>query len=249
MRRLLITAQRCIKEIIGRLDLFAGGFIQSKHLSLLRPEPLVPVITIRDLIGNDISLQLTEVDLVNGNISPSELIVIAALVHQAAPRVCFEIGTFDGCTTVNLAANQPSDGHVFTLDLPASGKSATLLPLDKLDGQYIDKPSSGARIPGHQHAKRITQLYGDSAIYDFSDFHDKVNFMFVDGSHSYYYVKSDSQVAVKLVPRNAGLILWHDYNTRYWHGVTRALNELYSTHPEFSGLRHIQNTTLCILQR
>lgn len=260
MTRLQMEAQKYIKSVFSCLYLCAGGFLLKKHRPLLTaicnhfdhsvgPKPLVPEITIGELLGSDISLKLTEVDAIEGNVIECELLVIAALVHQTEPRVCFEIGTFDGRTTVNMAINQPAGGQVFTLDLPRSEKDSTRLMLDKSEVRYIDKPASGARFAGHQLAERIIQLYGDSATYDVSRFHNNVDFMFIDGSHSYDYAKSDSLMAARMVRPETGIMLWHDYDSPYWPGVTQAMNELYLTNPEFSGLRHIRNTSLCILKR
>jgi hypothetical protein len=50
--------------------------------------------------------------------------------------------------------------------------------------------------------------------------------VFVDGSHAYSYVKSDSERALALV-RPGGLVLWHDYSgPSHSPGVYQALNEL-----------------------
>jgi len=46
-------------------------------------------------------------------------------------RNIFEIGTFDGRTTRNMAANVTKDGHVYTLDLPSDLVTEdTTYPLD-----------------------------------------------------------------------------------------------------------------------
>ena len=44
--------------------------------------------------------------------------VIANLAEQAEPPTAFEIGTFDGRTTLNIAANLRPPARVYTLDLP-----------------------------------------------------------------------------------------------------------------------------------
>ena len=72
--------------------------------------------------------------------------------------------------------------------------------------------------------------------------------MFVDGSHSYEYVLSDTEAAWKMV-KPGGLILWHDYDSRWWPGVTRALNQLQGRDPRFAALRHVENTALCFMER
>ena len=69
--------------------------------------------------------------------------------------------------------------------------------------------------------------------------------MFVDGSHAYEYVLSDSERALALLQGGAGTIVWHDYGE--WTGVTRALDKLATTDARFADLRAIEGTTLAIL--
>ena len=38
-----------------------------------------------------------------------------------------------------------------------------------------------------------------------------MDFIFVDGSHSYDYVLNDSRKALSLLRGGKGIILWHDY--------------------------------------
>jgi hypothetical protein len=73
-----------------------------------------------------------------------------------------------------------------------------------------------------------------------------VDFVFVDGSHSYEYVLNDSRHALKLIRNGKGVILWHDYGT-FWKGVKKALDELYLGGNEFKGLRQIEGTSLVCL--
>ncbi|MDR0994141.1 MAG: class I SAM-dependent methyltransferase, partial [Verrucomicrobiota bacterium] len=185
---------------------------------------------------------------VSGNITPAELMMIAALVKQRAPLICFEIGTFDGRTTENMAANQPEGGVCYTLDLPPQGADQAALPLAAGDLTYIRKSASGTRIsPQQARQGRITQLYGDSGSFDFSPYYGRVDLMFVDGSHSYEYVLSDTEQAFQMV-KPGGIILWHDYNSRWWPGVTRALNEFHRDE-RFREIRNIENTALCFMVR
>ena len=72
--------------------------------------------------------------------------------------------------------------------------------------------------------------------------------MFVDGAHSYEYVLSDSDAAYRMV-KPGGLILWHDYDSRWFPGVTRALNQMQTQDPRFATIRRIENTALCFLER
>ena len=67
---------------------------------------------------------------------------------QRDPGVLFEIGTFDGRTTLNLAAHSRDEARVYTLDLPRAGMDAAGLPLALHDRKYVDKAESGVRFHG-----------------------------------------------------------------------------------------------------
>ncbi|PYV08493.1 MAG: hypothetical protein DMG07_25655, partial [Acidobacteria bacterium] len=114
-------------------------------------------------------------------------------------KTLFEIGTFDGRTTLNLAANSGPDSLVYTLDLPESAMGRTRLALSEGDRPYIKKGRIGRRFAGTALEKKIVSLEGDSASFAFERFFDRIDFVFVDGAHSYDYVWNDSRVAFKLL--------------------------------------------------
>jgi predicted O-methyltransferase YrrM len=184
----------------------------------------------------------------DGNVSPYELEVIASLVRATAPQTIFEIGTFDGRTTLNMAANAPADAFVYTLDLPPEGLDSTVFSLELNEDKYVKKEKSGARFA--DSAYNIVQLLGDSGSFDFSPWYGKVDFMFVDGSHVYEYAKSDTLAALKMV-RPGGTIIWHDYvreGFTPWPGVPRALKEFFLTDGRFEALTQILGTSIVYLK-
>jgi predicted O-methyltransferase YrrM len=199
-----------------------------------------------EIVPDNISIQLRELSRTYANVSILELIVINKLIKHYKPMKLFEIGTFDGRTTLNMACNSSKDAEVYTLDLPKDEMSSTELPADTRDDATFDKIASGSRFLGTDYEKKITQLYGDSASFDFSLYQDTVDFVFIDGSHSYEYVLNDSRQALKLLRKGKGVILWHDYGA-FWKGVIRALDELYRTASEFKHLKHIEGTSLVYL--
>ena len=212
---------------------------------------MIPCISYLDLVPRDIAILTRErFSHVDGNVSAFEIDVINRLVKYKNPETLFEIGTFDGRTTLNMAAHSAPHARLFTLDLPPSAIDLTALRIDLGDRTYIDKSVSGARFAGTDVAHKIVQLYGDSAVYDFSPYFGKIDFLFVDGSHSYDYVMQDSQTALKII-KSDGIILWHDYvpqGPTPWPGLTRALNQLYDSDPRFQGLMHIAGTAIVMLQ-
>ncbi len=215
--------------------------IRNKHGGLLQQVRL-PEVSWRRCVAGRIP-ELWEADKVNGNIRISELAVISLLARDASPgSILFEIGTFDGRTSLNLAFSSADDCRIYTLDLPPDMDTAHALA--EGERHMVEKERSGARIvryrESHPHvADKITQLYGDSATFDFSDYFGRCSLVFVDGSHAYEYARSDSMQAFRMVQKG-GVVLWHDYGI--WEGVTRALEELEDE--MHLGLRNIAGTSL-----
>ncbi len=187
------------------------------------------------------AIYLIETGKRDGNVNLAELAILAQAAAAARPgTIIVEIGTFDGRTTMNLAVN--AQVPVITLDLPS--EHIALHELAAGERQYVDKPRPGERIraaawPWSASARRIAQLYGDSATFDWSEHDGKAGLVFVDGSHAYEYVRKDSETALRLVAAG-GMVMWHDYGA--WEGVTRALEELEASRK--LGLRHIGGTRL-----
>ena len=205
--------------------------------------PRLRTIEIDALTAPTTAVILPEPIANDGNVSLLELLVLARLVRELEPRRVFEIGTFDGRTTLALAMNAPDDALVFTLDLPA--ESPTALSIERSERAFVDKPVSGARFIGTHAARKITQLYGDSATFDFSPY--RAELVFVDASHAYEYVLNDSARALAMLGDSPGVIVWHDYGE--WPGVTRALDELARSDSRFAALRWVRGTSLAVLDR
>lgn len=184
----------------------------------------------------------------NGNVTISELGILAALASKCPNgSVLFEIGTFDGRTTLNLALNSGPDSRIVTLDLPKGTEPK--FGLAKGEGHMVDKNSSGdlflkSNYLGRAEQAKIRQKFGDSAQFDFSPYHSQCSLFFVDGSHSYDYAKADSFHALRSVAPS-GMVVWHDYGV--WEGVTRALEEL-ASELELE-LLHIAGTSLVVWRR
>lgn len=203
----------------------------------------LPVVRWKTLLSRK-PIFICEREKSDGNIRLSELGILCQFArHLPENGMVFEIGTFDGRTTLNLALNAPSC-QVSTLDLPQG--SGTRYTVESGEKVYIEKPLSGKRFLQNSEVfpdvvNRITQLFGDSADFDFSSYEGGCDLIFVDGSHAYGYVLKDSETALRL--RNTkGIIIWHDYGV--WEGVTRALEELEER--TGAGLYHLYGTSLVV---
>jgi hypothetical protein len=250
---------RYLFALISSIYLFFGGFLFAKNRGLInvicqyfgfslgRVKPLLPKAAINDIVNEDTSIYLSDVGLCSGEVTCVELAAISSLVKKTAALNIFEFGTFNGRTTLNLAFNSLPQAKIYTLDLPQAMASKAKLFLEAADREFINKELSGTTFKGKPCASKITQLFGDTATFDFTPFYGTMDMVFIDASHSYQYTLNDSRVAHKLLRGSKGLIMWHDYGGA-WDGVTRALNELYSHDPAFASLKHITNTSFAFLQ-
>jgi predicted O-methyltransferase YrrM len=141
----------------------------------------------------------------------------------------FEIGTLNGYTALHFALNSPDDGTVYTLDLPqdVARTAAVQLATTVIDDEHI-RSNLGRQtycFRGTAVERKIRTLFGDSATFDFAPYHGAIDLMFIDGAHSYEYVRSDTVQAMRCV-RPGGLICWHDFGRVGVNGVTQWLREL-----------------------
>jgi predicted O-methyltransferase YrrM len=189
--------------------------------------PRRPVFQAFPLPATDVRLANLDGDTwLHGESAPFaiDLLSLCLLCRALEPDVIFEIGTFVGYTSLHMALNSPEGTRIHTLDLPPADRSTTLRTT-ATDHKLIDQDVGPAVFDGTSAADKIERLYGDSATFDFSPWHDAVDLFFVDGAHSYEYVRADTENALRCV-RSGGVIVWHDYGRLEQSGVTRWLHEL-----------------------
>lgn len=151
---------------------------------------------------------------------PNRAIVAAICALTRAERF-FEIGAFLGKTTWTVARTNP-EIQITTLDLPDE-RARESLELEFTDPYLFQQWNRGAAFLGTPEQARIQQVYGDSATFDFSPFARSIDVVYIDGSHSYSYVKNDTEAALRMLRPN-GTILWDDYP--HYPGIYQYLNEL-----------------------
>lgn len=165
---------------------------------------------------------------VHGGTSDREAWILAVLATRA--RVMFEFGTCTGKTTHLLAMNAPADAIVHTLTL-ARGQEPAYAG-EKGDAGHDtraalrESSSAGFVYSNTPEESKIRQHYGDSKAFEHASLAGKCDLVFVDGSHAYSYLVSDSRKALEMVAPG-GIVLWHDYRGIYKpRGVYKALNAL-----------------------
>lgn len=165
----------------------------------------------------------------------ADIVSLCLICQIVKPKVVFEIGTLRGYTTYHFGLNTSDDTEIYTLDLPRDAAVMSELKTTASDSCHIQSYAASDRywFDGSDIASKITCLHGDSASFDFSSFHGKVDFFFIDGAHSYEYVRSDTLNALKCC-HPGSVIAWHDFGRVGVNGVSRWLLELSKVHEIFS---------------
>lgn len=192
--------QRSFRDVIVAI----GG---DDGVPVLLPEP-------RDLMDNTI-----------GGIIP--YYYIGSLTMALKPKTILEIGTYLGASTLTMALNAPEDATIYTVDLPDTPSSEALRTLTQGDRKIVDvamRSGVGAAFQNHPLKKKIVQIRADSRTLDVAKITNGVDFIVIDGGHSYDLIKNDTERCLPSLSKN-GVILWDDYcwNLR---GVCSYLNEL-----------------------
>jgi len=157
------------------------------------------------------------------NVTLGEALVLSALVKATRTRRVLEIGTFRGWTSYLLASAVGRGGEVLTLDLPPRTKTSH--PLEKRDVYGLSEADVGSTFRTLPlRGAEVTQLWGDSATFDFSPWEGGIDMVLVDGAHTKEYVRNDSARALD-VARDGGLVVWHDLKSSC-PGVISVLSEL-----------------------
>lgn len=154
-----------------------------------------------------------------------DIVNLCLLTRLLMPGRVFEIGTLNGYTALHFALNSGDDTCVYTLDLPRGiAPSMFVSPVD-LEYVAIHRDLPKYCFEGSPAEAKIQTLEGDSANFDFSPYENSIDLFFVDGAHSYDYVRSDSLNALRCT-RPGGVIAWHDFGRAGTNGVRKLLLEL-----------------------
>ena len=193
--------------------------------------PCPPVVTIN----------LGKLNAGGGFFSPGswtvDMVNLCLLCQLLKPKVVFEIGTHLGHTTYQLALNTPPETILYTLDLPPALTPS--LPVTVADeaciGAYREEEEilTEPLFKGTEGASKVTRLFGDSATFDYAPYRGRVDLFFIDGAHSYEYVRSDTLKAIECC-HPGSVIAWHDFGRASINGVSQWLLEFARTHAVYS---------------
>lgn len=204
-------------------------FGEQSRFNALHKQVRIREVTLSDVFGEEIDKVEAPYGTVNettGKPNQAELFIVNVLARHRGARNIFEFGTFTGRSTYYFTGATP-DTRVITLDLPP-GPGRTI-------------PDVGLYFIKSDREDRITQLLTDSRKFDPAPYEKKMDFIFVDGDHSYEGVKNDTEKAFKMLAPG-GVILWHDYGASSDLGLVRYFVEFTQQTPLF----RIKKTSLLL---
>ncbi|MCH6575539.1 MAG: class I SAM-dependent methyltransferase [Bacteroidetes bacterium] len=164
------------------------------------------------------------------NIKPlqnkDELITLLKILSQKKPKKILEIGTAGGGTLFLLSKIASENATIISIDLPGGPFGGELYPDWKIPifecfkekSQKIHLLRCNSHLPSS--IEKIKKIIGD----------EKLDFLFIDGDHTYEGVKQDFENYSKLV-KLGGIIAFHDINTgpeELVGGVPKFWNEISS---------------------
>lgn len=169
---------------------------------------MIPHVDVLDICPGTNRWVLQSFPSVGASVSPLECAALAALSNLVQAKRVFEFGTYKGVSTTQLALNLGEGGMVFTLDLPEN-HPAYSLPIPRPEEREIaEEGKKGILIPNDLR-NRVTFLQSDSATFDETPYLDSMDLVFVDGAHSYEYVRNDTLKGWRML-RPGGVLAWHD---------------------------------------
>ena len=150
--------------------------------------------------------------------NPREIRTLLSIIKQARPKSLLEIGTASGGTLFLLTRVAAPDAKLVSVDLP-DGPGGGGYPLWKIplfqEFPLPDQRLELIRNDSHDPAvlARVAEHVGE----------DRLDFLLIDGDHSYEGVKSDFEMYGPLV-KSPGMIAFHDID--YVPDVRRLWDEV-----------------------
>jgi predicted O-methyltransferase YrrM len=197
------------------------GFPVRAWLTALPFLPRIPAASLDHLLpgSRDLTIEMRHASE-DRALGYGEAYVLSLITAWLKPNRVFEIGTASGQGTV-LIARQAPDAHIDSLDL---GNEQPSLGTQRGQPPWQDVASIGRAYRQAGRERQVTQHFADSARFDYSPYAGKIDLAFIDGAHTFDYVRSDSRHALEMV-RPGGVVVWDDC-TYASPGVARALLSL-----------------------
>jgi predicted O-methyltransferase YrrM len=204
--KIVVSNPKRLSHVFGSA-LAASEEVADSSCDILR----LPRVHFRDLLpeaGDPVNIQVALFPKPHASISIMELCSLLVLMKKAHAGSVFEFGTYKGVSVTQFALNLSSESLIWTLDLPDEASDTMFVITDPHEAEIAQQEGKGSLVPV-ELKPRVTFLKQDSAALDVSPYAGRMDFVFVDGAHSYDYVKNDSEKGWQML-RKGGVIAWHD---------------------------------------
>lgn len=159
-------------------------------------------------------------DLINAfhYIKEEEALALQKYADELSKKsICVNIGAGTGTSSVAVIEKRPDLANTFyTIDIRDN---------DNPFGGLLNEKNSFTKYK----MSLPKQIHGDSKEIAKKWKHGKVNFLIIDGDHSYEGASGDILLWEKHLKENA-IVFVHDYQSKHWAEVTRAVHDfMYDT--------------------
>lgn len=201
-----------------------GKFKQKALLSLLTPNTYFckKVVSLANTVENikwKKRLQVASIPSADEIFTYTNRRELRALYNLASTRsqgaIALEIGSHLGASSCYIAAGLAQvNGHLFCVD---TWHNETMPEGEQDTFTDFQKNTEGVK-------RQITPLRKRSDEISNQDVKIPINFVFIDGDHSYESVKSDFDLVQPWLAKD-GIIAFHDFSNPDYEGVTRVIGE------------------------
>ena len=155
-----------------------------------------------------LSVQVFYPPKISFSINLFEALALGSLTRLSAAQHAFEFGTYRGISSSQIALNLAPNGKLLTLDLPAKHPDLKFKLKEPDEIRIAGESIKGDVIP-QELLSRVEFLHGDSALFDEKPYEGAMDLVFVDGAHTFEYVRNDSVKGWRML-RPGGFMVWHD---------------------------------------
>jgi predicted O-methyltransferase YrrM len=204
-----------VKKTFGSLR----GYILGPFIAKKLRNSIFSLSNIYDALNLAFSFQALGVSIKPSQVK-REIAKLLEILTKLRPKIVLEIGTYMGGTLFLFTRVADPSAKIISIDLPCGYPKwkVFLFKAFSKGGQKIYLIRRNSHDP--QTIEEIRRILGD----------EKVDFLFIDGDHTYEGVKKDFEMYSSLV-RKGGIIAFHDIvpgHPRY--GVPKFWNEIKMTY-------------------
>jgi hypothetical protein len=236
---------------MNKFSKYLNSNYNTGNVNKIRPKVILK--NVENLYKKPVEMKLYTPSSEIGSLTTLEASMLISILKIFKPKVVFEYGTFLGYSTSIFLKNTSKKSKVFSIDLGNSLADyeitnvdvSKVLHNDKVNDDYLRIVQSNTgpiyiKDTIDKGDSKLQLLYGDSTKLSVNEIslNKIVDYVFIDGGHTYDIIKSDTEKAFEMVDK--GIIIWHDYNSKIHSDVTTFVDELSIDKKIF----HIENTML-----